>query len=313
MSEEPQGATEVEETAEVVDLEALAQHAIELSGALERAWSQALNDSLMETAQKQLNAEFGVVVSAMMNTMQLTDARLRAAGIDPRIYEWPYDPNYFKSLEADPDSVGHRSQLVVAQLIAVRELLLAFKSLGEPSGECGQLRNGSLSIEKWFESGAFSLFRERARLLLRVTREVDRSSEQLLGESGPKKRDLMIEAAEESLTAARLAQARGDIEAALLHARSALSNVLRSLPFIGIDEERLLAPGRLLAEVPSLAGFASALRLLDATVERLGDGPLDLGVGVPLADGILPLVSRIVHAPPITELEALFGEEAEES
>jgi hypothetical protein len=25
------------------------------------------------------------------------------------------------------------------------------------------------------------------------------------------------------------------------------------------------------------------------------------------------LVSRIVHAPPITELEALFGEEAEES
>jgi hypothetical protein len=312
MNEEPRGATEVEETAQVADLEALALHAIELSGALERAWSQALNESLMEAAEEQLNTEFGAVVSAMMNTMQSTDARLRAAGVDPRIYEWPYDPDYFKSLEADPDSVGHRSQLVVAQLIAVRELLAAYKALTEPSGERGQLRDGSLSIERWFESGAFSLFRERARLLLRVTREVDRSSKQLLGEPGPRKRDLMIEASKESLTAALLAQARGDIEAALFHARSALGSVLRSLPFFGIDDERLLIPGNLLAEVPSLTEFASALRLLDATVDRMGDGPPSFGVGVPLADGILPLVSRIVHAPPITELEALFGEEAEE-
>jgi hypothetical protein len=311
MSDEPQDTTELGETAEVADLEALAQHAIQLSSALERAWSRALDESLMEVAEEQLNAEFGVVVSAMMNTMQSTDARLREAGIDPRIYEWPYDPDYFKSLEADPDAVEQRSQLVVAQLIAVRELLAAFKALTEPSGESGQLRDRSLLIERWFESGAFSLFRERARLLLRVTREVDRSSKQLLAEPGPKKRDLMIEAAEESLASARLAQARGDIEAALLHARSALSSVLRSLPFFEIEDERLLTPGNFLAQVPSLAEFASALRLLDETVERIGDGPPNLGVGVPLADGILPLVSGIVHAPPVTELEALLAEEAE--
>jgi hypothetical protein len=181
MNEESQGDAEVEETAQVIDLEALAQHAIELSGALELAWSQALDESLTETAEQELNAEFGVVVSAMMNTMQSTDARLRAAGIDPHIYEWPYDPDYFKSLRADLDPVGYRSQLVVAQLVVVRDLVASFKALVEPSGKRGELRNGSLSIERWFESGAFSLFRERARLLLRVTREVERSSEELLG------------------------------------------------------------------------------------------------------------------------------------
>lgn len=300
---------ETQDTIGPVDLEALALHVLKLSGELERAWSDALDTTVMEQAEGELNTEMSSFVTAMNGALQETDAKLLAAGIDPKIYTWPYDPEMFKSLEASSRPEARRSQLVVAQMIALREVLVAFKALQEPSGEEVDLVAARV---EWFEAGAFSLFRDRAMLLLRITREVDSVTDALLTEpANSKKLDLSIEAAVESLEAARSAYAHGDIDAALLHCRAALRGALESMPFIERGDERLLAPGALLAQVPSLRAYTSALRLLDTETAALASRRADLGVAVPLIDGLLLVITTIVHEPPIVELQTIISAESD--
>jgi hypothetical protein len=155
---------ETRDTAGPVDLEALALHVIRFSGELERAWSDALDAAVMKQAEGELNTELSSFVTAMNGALQETDAKLLAADIDPKIYTWPYDPRVFKSLDKSSEPEVRRSQLVVAQMVALREVLEAFKALQEPSGEEVDLITGSRT--EWFEAGAFSLFRNRAMLLL---------------------------------------------------------------------------------------------------------------------------------------------------
>jgi hypothetical protein len=293
-----------------VDLEALALHVVRLSGALERAWSDALNVAVMEQAEGEMDTELSSFVTAMTGALEETDAKLLAGGIDPKIYSWPYDPEVFKSLEATFEPEARRSQLVVAQMIALREVLEAFKALQEASGE--EVNLITKARVEWFEAGAFSLFRDRAMLLLRITREVDRVTDILLSEpADSKKLDLSIEAAVEALKAARSAYAHGDIDAALLHCRSALRGTLESMPFIERGDERLLTPGTLLAEVASLREYSSALCLLDAEAGALAGRRADFGVAVPLIDGLLPVIATIMHEPPIAELQTIITAETD--
>jgi hypothetical protein len=291
-----------------VDLEALALHVTKLSGELERAWSDALDSTVMDRAEDELNTELSALVTTMTGALQETDEKLQAAGIDPKIYTWPYDPEVFKALEPSSDPEAGRSNLVIAQMIALREVLEAFKALREPSGE--EIDLVAKSRTEWFEAGAFALFRDRAALLLKVTREVDRVTDILLVEPPASKLDLSVEAADESLEAARRAYSRGDLDAALLHGRGALRGILESLPFIEREDGRLLEPGTLLAQVPSLREYASALRLLDAEAGALPSRRAELGVAVPLIDGLLPVIATIVHEPPIVELQEIAAAES---
>ena len=288
-----------------VDLEALALHVTSLSGELERSWSDALDEATLDPAQKELSTELSAFVTTMTGALKETDAKLQDAGVDPRIYTWPFDPDAFKQLEASSDPERQRTNLVIAQMIALRSLLAAFQALQEPGGHHLDFRTGS--HRQWFEAGAFSLFRERAAMLLRITREVDRVTEILLQQTPTTVLDLSVEAASESLQAARGAFARGDIDAALLHSGGALRGVLESLPFILAGDERLKQPATLLAEVPSLGEYASALRLLDSEVAALVFRRADLGVGVPLVDGLLPVIATVVHEPPIVELQEILS------
>jgi hypothetical protein len=292
-----------------VDLEALALHVITLSGELERAWSGALDSTVMKQAEDELNTELSAFVATMTGALEETDTRLLEAGVDPKLYSWPYDPEIFKTLEKNSEPKARRSHLVVAQMIALRELLEAFKALQEPSGE--EIDLVAKSRTAWFEAGAFSLFRDRAMLLLRTTREVDRVTDILLAEPELSKLDLTIEVATESLKAARNAYSRGDLDAALLHSRAALRGMLESLPFIEGSDQRLREPGSLLALVPSLFEYASALRLLDTEAGGLDSHRADLGIAVPLIDGLLPVITKIVHEPPIIELQKIVAGENE--
>lgn len=301
---------ETQQSAAPVDLEALALHVIKLSGELERAWSDALDQTVMEQAEHELNGELSAFVTAMTGALAETDAKLVAAGIDPKIYSWPYDSEVFNALEPDPDPGARRTRLVIAQMIAMRELLVAFKALHEPTGE--ELDLVAQSRTEWFEAGAFSLFKGRAALLLRVTREVDRVTDILLAEPSVSKLDLSVEAAFESLKAGRGAYSRGDLDAAVIHCRAALRGVLESLPFVERDDERLQRPGTLLARVPSLSEYASALRLLDAEADALAARRADLGIAVPLIDGLLPVIAAVVGEPPIVELQEILLAEGEE-
>lgn len=289
-----------------VDLEALALHVVRFSGELEQAWSAALDASVLERAEEEANTELSSFVTAMNGALQEADAKLLEAGIDPKIYTWPFDPGLFKTLEESSELATRRSQLVVSQMIALREVLEAFKALHEPSGEEIDLSSGART--EWFEAGAFSLLRARSMLLLRITREINGITDLLVAETASsKKLDLSIEAAVEGLEAARSAYSHGDLDAALVHCRAALRGVLESMPFFGHGDERLQTPGALLAEVPSLEGYTSALRLLDSETAALADRRADLGIAVPLVDGLLPVISGIVHQPPIVELQALVA------
>lgn len=293
-----------------VDLEALALHVTKLSGALEQAWSDALDRIVMAQAEDELNGELSAFVTTMTGALAETDAKLVAAGIDPTIYSWPYDPEVFKALEPDPDPGARRTRLVIAQMIAVRELLVAFKALHEPTGE--EIDLVAQSRTEWFEAGAFSLFKSQAALLLRVTRDVDRVTDILLAEPLVSKLDLSVEAAFESLKAGRGAYSRGDLDAAVIHCRAALRGVLESLPFVERDDQRFQRPGTFLAGVPSLSEYASALRLLDAEADALTVRRADLGIAVPLIDGLLPQIAAIVSEPPIVELQEIIAAEGEE-
>jgi len=291
-----------------VDLEALALHVVKLSGALERAWSDALDSGVLNQAQDELNTELSALVTTMTGALQETDEKLEAEGIDPKIYSWPYDPDTVKRLQPGKDPASRRSNLVIAQMIAIREVLEASKALQEPSGE--EIDLVAQARTQWFEAGAFALFRDRAKLLLRVTREVDRVTDGLLGDPALPKLDLSVEAAGESLRAAGAAYSRGDLDAAIVHSRGALRGVLESLPFIESNDPRLSEPGALLSKVPSLQEYASALSLLDAEAMAISSRRVDLGLAVPLVDGLLPVVARIVHEPPIIELQNIISAES---
>jgi hypothetical protein len=296
---------EAQEVVGPVDLEALALHVIKFSGELERAWSDALDSTVMGRAEGELNGELSALVTAMTGALGETDDRLVAAGIDPKIYSSPYDPEVFKALQPSSDPEAKRTHLVIAQMIALREVLEVFKALREPSGEEVDLL--AKSRAEWFEAGAFALFRDRAALLLRVTREVDRVTDILLVKPPESKLDLSVAAAFESLKAGRGAYSRGDLDAAMIHCRAALRGVLESLPFIESGNGRLLEPGTLLAQVASLREYASALRLLDTEAGALAGRRADLGIAVPLIDGLLPVITAIVHEPPIVELQEIVA------
>jgi hypothetical protein len=288
-----------------VDLDALANHVIRLSGELERAWSAALDAGVLPRVAEELDGDIGALATGFIGAVQLADEKLVAAGIDPTIKRWPYDPDLFKSLNPDASAEEQREQLVTAQMIVLQNVLQAFKALGEPSGE--EVDLGTQSRTEWFEAGAFLLLKRRALLLLRITREIERVGEALVGEPEVPKLDLSIQTAIESLGAAGGAYAIGEIEAGILHCRRALQAVLESMPFIGIGDERLERPGALLAQVPSLEEWAPALELLDREAEALLQRGVDLGIAVPLLGGLMPVLSDIVHEPPLEELHALLG------
>lgn len=288
-----------------VDLEALTVHVIRLSGELERAWSDALDSAVIERAAEELNGDVGALATGFIGAVHLADEKLQAAGIDPTIKRWPYDPDLFKSLSFDVSLDGRRSQLVTAQMIVLREVLEAFKALTEPSGEQVDLK--AQTRTEWFESGAFLLLERRSRLLLRITREIERMGEVMIEKPEVSKLDRSIEGAVESLKAANGAYAIGEVDASVLHARRVLRAVLESMPFLPAHDERLKRPGTLMAQVPSLAEWASALRLLDSEAEALLDRGVDFGVAIPLVGGLLPVLSAIVHEPPIAELQDLVS------
>lgn len=291
-----------------VDLEALANHVIRLSGELERAWSDALDPAVMVRAEKELNGDVGALATGFMGVVTLADEKLKEAGIDPTVKRWPFDPDLFKSLQIDAPLEERRSQLVTAQMIVLREVLEHFKALTEPSGE--EVDLAARTRTEWFESGAFLLLRRRARLLLRITREIERVGESLTGEPDIPKLDRSVERAVESLSASGDAYAIGEIDASVFYARRALQATLESMPFIPVGDERLKRPGTLLAGVPSLAEWASALTLLDAEAEALLNRGVNLGIAIPLVGGLLPVLTTIIHEPPLAELQEIVSRQA---
>ena len=168
---------------EPVDVTALVEHALRLSQELEEAWSSALDPEALEDAQQGVTAEWSAFVTALQQGIREVEQRMEEAGVDPRLQQHPLDASIVAGFQLDAGLQQRWQQLQAAQIIGLESLMRAVGALGEPSGRRVQLRSGA--SESWWEGGAFGLVRSRARLLLRVTRELERCQAQLLGDAMP--------------------------------------------------------------------------------------------------------------------------------
>jgi hypothetical protein len=292
-----------------VDLDALGRHATSLSGEMERAWSDALKALGLENAESEFGTELRAFLGGLTAAITDSEDQLSQAGIDPKVYTWPGDPDAFRRLVGTSDVRKRREQLEIAQMVSLERFLQMAQALTNPSGESINLMTQART--EWFESGAFSLFRDRAEVLLRLTREIDQLDAELLGEPKPPLLDRSLDASFGSLKSMRRAVLHGDFDAALIHGRAALRGALASLPFVRGDSRHLQSPGRLLAQVPSLSEHAASLELFEDEIDALVDRSADLGVCVLLTEGLLQVIADIVHQPPILEVQAVLEVEAE--
>lgn len=298
---------------EPISPEALADHVLRVSEDLERAWSAALDDEALERARDGLSREWTALVQALHTRMEQAAHDAEAAGLDPTLTTVPLGLDVVADLDFDAAGEARWHQLQLAQLVAFEALLGGLNGLHEPTAERVDLM--TQEVERWWESGAFALVRSRAALLARVTRELEHVEAELFGSPKVSPAHMARSAALELVQAANVALRRGDPEGALLHGHSALR--LRAMSVLGeaaVDGESVEQPGKLFSTLPSLAAFEAQLSLLDTAVERMARGEgIDVGVSIPLAYGLLPLISDLAFDPPAGELRALMPEESPES
>jgi hypothetical protein len=170
-------------------------------------------------------------------------------------------------------------------------------------------------LESWWEAGAFSTVRRRAAALARIMRAQDDCLRRIAegtrhAAEAPTAGVSSARPWEEPLAAAVDLVGRGWHSAALPQLLVALRGVLAEAA--GVDAGELpvpLAPE--LKRVPSLSSLSRPVANLEAAAGRLGEGRrVDLGVAVPLADGLALRIQKLALNPPLRpRLSGLLGGE----
>lgn len=270
----------------------LAEHGIELSNALERAWSKALDEVVADETHTDFVAEWRAFFTELFEQTQTSEVGLERAGIDPRLYPPLLAQETVDALAQPADRETGWRRLLLARVLSVEPLAKAVGAVTEPSSN--ELSVSSGERRQWWESGAFALVRARARLLVRLDRLTATAERALLdAEQGSAAFDPGIDAYERVLLAGQ-ARSLGDPEAALLHIRHALLGVLRT-------HERDASGDRVggrLAELPSLTEYGTPLKLLDDVVDPRASHYGDLALNTILVEVLLPLARELVRHPP---------------
>jgi hypothetical protein len=287
-----------------VSIEALTSHVLRLAEDIERAWSAALSDEVLDQTKGQFSREWSALLQTVHARAEQAERDAEAAGLDPTLKLIPGSLDSVSALNLDAGGKDRWHQLQLAQLVALQSLVAALTALDEPSAERVHLM--TQESEQWWESGAFGLVRSRALLLARVARELDLAEAELFGKPRVSPAHAVRSAALDELQAANSALRLGDPEAALVHGHAALRLRLISVLELDSDELDVVAqPGKYFSALPSLHSFQVPLCLLDKAVERIAQGEgIDIGVSIPLAYGLLPLVSDLAFDPPRDELLA---------
>jgi hypothetical protein len=222
------------------------------------------------------------------------DSELEAIGVDVTLGEWPPSSASAARLRIEPaEVIEARKQLQVAQLLAFESLAQALGALSEPSSVRTDVGIGR-ELARWWSSGAFALVRSRARLVLRMNREMDIVERQILGQEPPASRQQRWRQAVEAFESAGVALTRGDPEAALLH--GVIATRARLAALIQDEAEGTGLDIGVLRALPSVVGFAQLCILADETVRRLRAGDrVDPGVARSVGPRVHPGASR-VHA-----------------
>jgi hypothetical protein len=308
------GAPEAESTgpASAVDLVAVVEHVSRLTVSAERAWSAALDPDALGEANPKLLDQWHSLMEVIRRQAELSSRALGAAGLDATVDQYPPDVAQLLMLDLDPDLERRRRQLQLAQFYALEQLLTALQGLQQPSRTALDPRTGQ-TTETWWDSGAFALVRARARHLARVTLALLNAEHAAIAAAASDEATVPGQAHPQAepppwwphLRLGAEALGRGDVEATLLHAHLSLTARFGDTAFL---PDAVAAPFGEKAE--SEAAQALVAKLEEA-IEQLAVGAgVDLGVAVPLAHALLPLVEHLLLPVPMTSSPASSEAEA---
>ncbi len=222
---------------------------------LEKVWSAALDETLLDPAVEKQLAAVGTLLNALQRKFAAQDQALQDEGIEARIMEWPLSDESLAALILSPDLDARTRQSRLAQLNALLGVVETFESLKQPGNVTVTLGQSGEAVERFWSAGAFALLRDRLRLLERTTQDHGRDLEKTLnehdedateeagdGEDEPTEEgdtevaDSVEEGTErtsdafERLRLGTQAWIHGDPEAAVFHAVSAVAGTLNVSP-----------------------------------------------------------------------------------
>jgi hypothetical protein len=211
--------------------------------------------------------------------------QLTAAGVDVALPEWPASSQLVLSLDrADP--AENWRLVMIAQLQAFELLAQSLGALTEPSGvEVDVL--GQRELRRWWEAGAFSFLRSSARLVERLTHEMEAAEAAILAQEPPRPRNVAYAA----LGLATAAHVRGDPEAALVHALRCGSICVGASTSPEITDKWAALRSR-----PDRVVLAELLERAEEIVDAYSRGDA-AGPALPVASALLPLLDRLVTEP----------------
>jgi hypothetical protein len=272
------------------DLDALAKHATEFADELERAWSTAMDQALLTEAQQETQARYASLLSAVQRRAGSFDRALQKAGFDRGLPAFPTPPHEAARYSYDSDRDQCVLQARLAEIEALTLLLRAVVAMREPSARRTFSKGHAAETETWWEAGAFSLVRERAAHLLRVSRNTG-----AIVDGDPEPRSRSMATTFDQMRLATIAYGRGDMEACVMHVRLAL--------FHRAAAERDDVPDDLLerlAHYVQRADHANALRLLEVAAQRTAKGEVpEVAVTALVAPLALSVLGELLRAPQV--------------
>jgi hypothetical protein len=298
------GGREAEGTsmASAVDLLAVVEYASRLTVTAERAWSAALDPAAVGEAHRELLDQWANLVAVIQRQAGLSSRALEDAGLDATADQFPPGGPQLLTLEFDPDPERRRRQLQLAQFYALEQLVTALQGLQHPSKAALDPQTGQVT-QTWWDAGAFALVGARARHLARVTLALLDAEQAAIaaaaGEAATVPGRVRPPAPPPPwwahLDLGAEALRRGDIEATLLHAHLSLTARFTDVPSLS---DAVAAPFGDEAESEAVKTLVAKL---EEAIERLAAGAgVDLGVSVPLAHALLPLIERLLLPVPMT-------------
>ena len=283
----------------------LLHHLSSMTTALERVWSEGLETESARSARAEAKQVWQSFTSALTGWTQYVDSVRRQAGLEPVIIEeFPVQDTGLKRLSLDPDTPEWRYyQLQIAAMYAFQDLGESIQAMDNPTASKLRLPTGS--VETWWEAGAFSLIRRRARSLASILKLGEEALQATLRENsaGPGEIGSYSQPSlwvDPLMSAFDLVNA-GNYDSALPQLLAALRATLaQSLSVAANDLPPPLAPT--IADIDALSSVSQHVPLLEEACGRLGKGFLvDPGVAVPLAKELLPRLQELAVNPPTAE------------
>lgn len=291
----------------------LLEFAIGFTRELERTWSGALETEEFASVRDKAKQHWAAVIHALIAHFGRIDTHLARIGLDKTSETYPLDDSALGRLSLDPPSPETRwQQLQMASFYVMEALVRSIAHLDEPTGRAIDIDSQVAEEMRWWQAGAFALVADCGRALAQI---LD-AQHQLLPEIG-----INPDGDEEfAPDFGRLGQ-----PLPLAYSRMAARRFIQwqwheaSLPYLLQWTRKLLQmaidfePGGLpeditpiCEQIPSLAPLSDAIRTLQYSCQEIGAGrSVDLGVAIPLAEGLLERLESVF-------LEEVPREEPEE-